>query len=255
MESKRLSVVIIAKDEEENIGNCLESVKWAEEIVVVVDDRTTDKTAQIAKKYTPKVYINKFRNFGQQCQYALEKATGDWILKLDADERITPELKKEILKKIKSQKLNGYHAYFRPVFLGREFTKSNVRIQGTIRLIRRGKGKFAPVGIHEKIEVEGKIGVLDKEILHYSQRTIAQTLEKFNYFSSLEAEELFRAGGRTNLLFMILAPLHIFLRRFFLEKNYREGMYGFIYSLVYAHYYLAKHLKIWELTRGKENED
>ena len=252
MKSIRLSVVIIAKDEEEMIGDCLESVKWTEEIVVVVDERTRDKTAEIAKRYTSKVFVNKFDNFGQQCQFALKKTTGDWVLKIDADERVTPRLQEEISEKLHSNEFDAYHAYFRLVFLGKEFRKSNVRVEGTIRLFRREKGKFKSAEIHEKLTVKGKVGILENEILHLSCRTIHQTLAKFNYFSSLEAEELYRHGGRTNFFSILLAPAHIFWRRFFLEKNYRNGMYGFAYVLLCAHYYLAKHLKIWGIMQREK---
>ena len=255
MAIKKLSALIIAKDEEENIKDCLESVKWADEMVVVIDDRTQDKTAQIARKHTNKVFTHKFKNFGQQCQFALDKVSGDWVLKLDVDERVTPELKREILEKIQSPKFDAYHAYFRPVFLGKEFRKSNVRIQGTIRLFRREKGTFLPVGIHEKLTLTGgKVGVLDNEILHLSHRTISQTMEKFNRFSTLEAEALYKAGGRTNNLYMGVAPLRIFLKWFFRERYFLEGIYGFVYAFLYAYYYLLKHLKIWELTEAEKKK-
>lgn len=255
MRKPKLSVITIAKDAEEILQDCFRSVKWADEIVIVVDDRTMDNTEAIAKKFTRKVYLKKFKNFGDQCQFALSKATGDWVLKLDTDERITPELKKEILKKIQSTQFSGYHAFFQPVFWGKEFRRSNVRIQGTVRLFRRTKTKFLPLAIHEMVEVKGKVGTLRNEIVHHCFRTISQTLDKFNNFSNLEAKQLYQAGGRTNILFMTLAPIHIFIRRFFLEKNYRNGIHGFIYSLLFAQYYLIKHLKIWELMLKKEDED
>lgn len=249
---EKLSVIVIARDEEEMIGECLDSVKWAGEIIVVVDDRTTDKTTEVARNYTKKVFVRRFKSFGEQKQFVLNKASGDWVLSLDADERVTPQLKKEILTKIKAKDFAAYHAYFRPVFLGKEFMHSNVRIQGTPRLFRRSKGKFISPAIHERLAVDGKIGVLENEILHYSFRTINQTLKKFNYFTSLEAEELYQAGGRTNFLLMILAPGWIFFRTFFLERNFRNGMHGFVYSLLYAYYNLTKHIKIWELTQAEK---
>lgn len=247
MKKERLSVIIIAKDEEENIKDCLESVKWADEIVVVVDDRTTDRTAEIVKKYTDKVFRHRFEGFGKQYQFALEKTTGEWVLKIDADERVTPELKREILKKIKTDKYDGYHAYFQVVFLEEPFRPIAKKFQGTIRLALRRKAKFTLVPIHERMIVGGKIGVLENRILHHSHKTITQALDKFNYYSTLEAEELFDKGGRTNLLKMILAPLNIFFKEFFLLGNYRNGMHGLVYALLYADFYLMKHLKIWEL--------
>lgn len=254
MPGRKLSVVIITKNEEENIGGCLESIKWADEIILV-DDYSLDKTVEIARNYTQKIYLHPLETLGRQKQYALGKATRDWILSLDADERITVPLRKEILKKIQFDQFAAYHTYFRPVFLGKEFKRANVRVQGTVRLFRRGKGKFANFPIHERIIIKGKIGVLENEILHQSHRTISQTLEKFNRFSTLEAELLFRAGGRTNLFYTVAAPLNIFLRHFLLEWYFLEGIYGFIYSLLYAYYYFIKHLKIWELALHKKYGD
>lgn len=246
-----LSVIIIAKDEQENIKDCLESVKWADEIVVVVDDRTKDKTAEIARKYTPKIYFKKFEGFGLQCQYALQQVQGDWVLKLDADERMTPELKKEILEKIKSKEFAGYHAFFQVWFLGKELRPPKKGVQGTIRLFRRGKAHFLPVKIHERVEVEGKVGILENKILHYSHRSISQAMEKFNLYSDYEAEELFEAGGRTNLFFIFLVPFYYFLKQLFSWGAWRYGRYGIIMGIMAGIHHLLKHLKIWELQQKK----
>jgi glycosyltransferase involved in cell wall biosynthesis len=244
-----LSVILIARDAEDIIDESLKSVKWADEIIVVIDDRTIDKTAAIAKKYTSKVYLKKFKGFGAQCQYALSKATSKWVLKLDTDERISFKLKNEIIRKISSNRFAGYHAYFQPVFLGKKL-KSNSKTQGTVRLFLRNKSKFEALPVHERVIVDGEIGLLKNEILHDTNRTIFQTLEKYNQFSSLEAEQLYRVGGRTSLFYILAAPVVAFFRVFVRWQNYRNGMHGFIYSLLYFHYYLIKHLKLWELGKG-----
>ena len=252
MKVQKLSVIIIAKDEEENIKDCLESVKWAEEIVVVVDDRTTDKTAEIAKKYTDKVFRHRFEGFGKQCQYALRQAQGDWVLKLDADERITPELKKEILEKIELKEFVGFHTFFHTWFLGKELILPKKGVQGTVRLFKREKAHFLPVKVHERVEVEGKVGILENRILHYSHRTFFQTMGKFNLYTSYEAEELFKAGGRTNLFFIFLVPFYYFIKQLFSWGAWRQGRYGIIMGMMAGMYHLLKHLKIWELQQKNE---
>lgn len=247
-----LSVYMVVRDEEEVIEGALKSVSWADEIIIALDDRTVDGTVEIAKKYTNKIYPVKFITFSQMLRFGLGKTTSIWALWIDPDERITPALKKEILRKINSGKFNGYHAYFREVVFGKEFVHSNNRVQGAVRLVRKGKAKFTKKLIHDRLIVDGEVGTLNNEILHYSKRTIFQTMNKFNQFSSLEAQELYGYGTRTNLLTMFLAPLNTFIRTFFIDRNYQNGMHGFIYSVLMANYYMLKHFKIWELMQKEK---
>lgn len=244
-----ISIIVIAKNEEEVIEDCLKSVLWADEIIVVVDDKTTDNTTKIAKKYTKKIFRRKYDWAPNQKQFALDRAKHDWVFVLDADERITPKLRKEIIGNLKSKKYVAYHTYFQTVFLGKIFDASTTRFQGTQRLFCKDRCKFLLNTAHEKMIVDGFIGQLNDEVLHLTSRSISQTIEKNNFWTSKEANELYNAGVRTNLLKIILAPSNIFLRIYFLEKKYRNGIYGFIYSILQAQYYFLKHLKIWE----KEN--
>lgn len=246
MKRKKLSVIIIARDEEGNIKDCLESVKWADEIVVVVDDRTTDKTAQIAKKYTDKVYLKKFEGFGRQCQFALQKATGGWVLKIDADERTTPELKREILEVIQTKRFSGYHVFFQEVYLGKLVPFRP--IEGTERLVKKGWGYFTDAPIHERLIVKGKIGTLSNPLVHYSGRSLAQIITKFNRYTTLEAEILVGAGTKFSLWRLFLSPVYNFAKLLFLYKTYQWGFRGLIYSALRGClYHFLKHLKIWEL--------
>lgn len=246
-----LSVIALARNEEEMIGGYLESVcRLTDEIILVVDDRTTDRTVEIAKKYTDKIFLHRFESFGKQLQFALKKAKREWVLWLDPDERITPRLEKEILRAIKESKFNGYHAFFQISFLGKNMRSFAKRFQGTTRLFKRDKAKLLPSPIHPRIIIEGEIGQLKNRILHYTHRTISQTLEKFNQYSTFEAQMLYKGGGKTNALFMILVPLRIFFRDYLLLKGYRNGLHGFIYAWLIAFYYLIKHIKLWELVHS-----
>ncbi|MBI2595319.1 glycosyltransferase family 2 protein [Candidatus Daviesbacteria bacterium] len=242
-----ISIVVIAKNEEEIIEGCLQSVSWADEIIVVIDDKTTDNTAKIAKKYTDKVFKRKYDRAPNQKQFALDRAKNEWVFVLDADERVTPKLRKEIIRNLKSKKYVAYHTYFQTVFLGKVFDASTIRFQGTQRLFKRSKCRFIPNTAHEKMAIDGQIGVLKNEVLHFTSRSISQTIAKNNFYTSLEANELNKAGIRTNLLVVFLAPLNIFLRIYFGEKKYRNGVYGFVYTLLQANYCFIKHLKMWEL--------
>lgn len=242
----KISAVVITKNEETNINNCLQIIKWADEIVLV-DDFSSDNTVKIAQKYTKKIFQRKFDWPPNQKQFGVNQAKNDWIFVVDADERISPKLKKEIIEKIKSDNYVAYHCYFRNVFLGKILKGSNAKIEGTQRLFRKSKAKFLLNTSHEKLIINGQVGILENEILHLTINSISQSLEKINSRSSREALELYSYGGRTSLSKMFLATIRIFIKRFLIEKNYRDGIHGFIFSLLLANFYLYKHIKIWEL--------
>lgn len=246
----KLSVVIVAKDEDSIIRDCLESIKWADEIVVVIDDRTKDNTARIVRKYTKKIFFQKFETFAKIKQFALEKATGEWVLALDADEQIIQSLKKEILKKIQSSSFDGYEAHYSLVFLGKPLRQEE-RTSQAIRLFRREKGRYLDVPIHERVIVKGTIGVLENPIQHHSHQSITKTLTKFNEYTSLEAKQLYEDGIRTNLLKIFFAPVNVFIFDYLIQRKINDGSYGLVRSLLYSIYCLMEHLKLWELQQRK----
>ncbi len=241
----KISVAIITKNEEKNIKDCLDSVNWADEIVIV-DDASQDKTLEIAKAYPQvKIILHRFESFSKQRQYAIGLAEREWILMLDADERVTEGLKKEILEKINNPGFyNGFNIYFQEVFLGKILKPKNKG--GHPRLFKKGKGTIEDVPIHEHIMVKEPIGQLENHILHYSYQSIRQVISKFNKYTDLEAQFLFEKGTRTNLLMIIIVPVVTFFRHWIGQKNVGNGIYGVILSLLFAYYFFMKHLKIWE---------
>lgn len=246
MKKIRLSVIVVARDEEQMIRNCLDSVKWADEIVVVIDDRTKDQTAQIARKYTKKVFFHKFETFSKIKQYALEEATRDWILVLDADEQVTSLLKEEILEKIHSSSFDGFEVYYSLVFLGK-LLRQKEKTERAVRLFRRGKGHYTGAAIHERILVKGKVGTLGNPILHHSHQSIYKTIVKFNEYTSLGARQLFETGIRTSLFKIFLSPVYVFIFDYIVKRKVHDGSYGLVRSILYAIYSLLEHLKLWEL--------
>lgn len=246
-----LSVVVIAKDEEQIIKDCLDSVKWADEIVVVIDDRTKDQTAQIARNYTKKVFFHKFETFSKIKQYALGEVTGDWILVLDADEQVTSLLKKEILKKIQNSSFDGFEVYYSLVFLGK-LLRQEERTEGAVRLFKRGRGNYTGAAIHERILVKGKVGTLENPILHHSHQSIYKTIVKFNEYTNLEAKQLFETGIRTNLFKIFLSPVYVFVFDYLIQRKVHDGSYGLVRSILYSIYSLLEHLKLWELQQQKK---
>ena len=250
-----ISAIIVVKNEEDTIEDCLRSIRQLVNEIIIVDDESTDKTVDIARKYTSKIFRHHLESLGLQLKYALTKTTNNWVIWLDADERITPELEREIREKLKHPKYNGYHVFFHVLFLGKDIQPQGKETQGCIRLFNKKKSILLTPPIHPRLEIEGEAGVLKARILHLSYRTISQTLEKFNKYSSWEAEELFAGGGRTNLEYLLFAPLNAFFHQYILWGSYRYGFYGLMVSTCRAIYYLMKHLKLWELNLKNEDQD
>lgn len=252
----RLSVVTITKNEAGNIRRCMESVKWADEIVVV-DDSSQDDTVRIAREYTGKVYDKKMEGFGEQKQFAVEKATGEWILVLDADEELPPALQEEIKSLLASaQAFDGYRIWRKTFYLGKWIRHCGWYVP-ILRLFKRGKGRFDLRYVHEDIILEGRLGELKNPMHHYSYTDIAQHVRKLDKFTSYDAKEFFRQGVRIrpgNMLwyFGIKPPL-IFIRKFIFMGGFLDGFEGLVISAFTALAVFLNYAKVWELqNQGEE---
>lgn len=240
----RLSVIIITLNEESNIKDCLESVRFADEIVVV-DGGSTDRTVEIARSYTDKVFTPGWLGFSEAKQYALERATGDWILWVDADERITKELRDEILKKIAED--SKYAAFAIPrksYFLGRWIKHSGWYPGYVVRLFKKEKASFDDLLVHEGVRVLGKIGRLRSPIEHNTYPTITKYFQKFNIYTSLAAKELRKRGVRVGLFDIFFRPIATFFKMYFQKLGFLDGLEGFILALFSAFYVLVKYAKL-----------
>ena len=237
-----LSVILITYNEEKNIAACLESVRWADEIVLV-DSGSEDQTAAIAQRFGVKVFQKNFAGYGSQKQYALEQATGDWVLSLDADERITPELQAEILEKIaQSDKVVGYEITRKNFIFGKWLKHAGLFPDYHLRLFRRHAGRFTPSLIHEGIEVEGKVQRCQNPILHFTYPTIASYIKRMNRYTEIIA----RQGCSFRFSHLFFSPLSKFFRLYLVRRGFRDGLRGFIYCILAAFYNFAKDAKIWE---------
>lgn len=244
----KLSVVISSYNEEKKIEECLDSVKWADEIIVI-ENSSTDNTAKIARKYTKKVFersndpmLNVNKNFG------FSKANNEWILSLDADERVAPELKKEIESVLNKKSIfNGYWIPRKNIIFGKWIQYTGWYPDHQLRLFKKGKGKFPEVHVHEMIELEGEKGYLKENIIHYNYDTIAQFLQKlFVIYAPNEAHVLLKNGYDFAFRDIIRFPLKEFLSRFFAREGYKDGFHGLVLSLLMAFYHLVVFLTIWE---------
>jgi len=248
----RLSVIIISYNEEENIKECLESVKWSDEIVVV-DSFSSDRTVEIAREFTPKVFQNKWTNFSRQKNFALGKASNEWVLNIDADERATPELRKEVLTILNSEfsLLDGYYIPRRNHYLGKWIRHCGWYPDYKLRLFRKHKGMFNERTVHESVVVEGKKGYLKSCLNHYSYKNLSDHLSRIDKFSSLAAEEMFGGGKRAGPFDLLFRPLTRFIKMYLIKKGYLDGVYGLIVSIMGSFYVFTKYLKLWELWRGR----
>jgi glycosyltransferase involved in cell wall biosynthesis len=241
-----VSVAIITKNEEDNIGDCLESVKWADEIIVV-DSGSDDGTADICERYGVRLYTEPWKGFSAQKNSAIEKATNDWILSLDADERVTPELRKEITALCENETAkNGYFIARKNFFLGRWIRHCGWYPNYTLRLIKRGKGSFGEREVHESLSVRGDTGYLNHPMEHYTYKTISDYLKRLDRYSTLAARELQKEKKRYGIHHIVFRPLYTFLHMYFIRLGFLDGYFGFMLSILYSFYTFSKYIKLRE---------
>lgn len=246
----KISVIIITKNEAENIFECLNSVKWANEIIVI-DSGSSDNTVSIAKEFTDKVFFNVWKGFADQKSFAMHQAKNDWVLSLDADERVTEKLRDEIL----SSDLNnfdGYRIKRDNYFLGKLIRGCGWGNDYQLRLFRKSKTKLTDRLVHEGFDVDGKIGQLKNSMLHFSYRNFSDAFTKINHYSTLEAIEK-QNRKKVNSFTIIFTPIVAFLQHFFLRKGFIDGIYGLLVSIMHAITKLQVQLKIWELKKKKQS--
>lgn len=245
-----LSVFIITHNEENNIKACLESIKWADEIVVV-DNDSNDNTIKICKEYTDRVFQEEWKGYSRQKQSALDKTTGDWVLSLDADERLTPELRLEIedILAYKERLKDGYLIPFKSYF-GKKWIKHGGWCPDyRLKLFRKGKGRFGDEKVHEAVKVEGSIGHLKSPIEHYTYTSISDFIKRMDLYTSLFAEDYYKKGKKAKWEQLVFRPHFTFFKMFFLQRGILDGYYGFLLAILYSYYTFLKYAKLREMGR------
>ncbi len=247
-----LSVIIITQDEADNIRACLESVAWADEIIVV-DSGSEDDTAAISREFTPHVHVHSdWPGFGVQKNRALGYASKDWVLSLDADERITPELRREIEAVLGAT--NAAAAYRIPrlsSYCGRFMRHSGWYPDLLPRLFRRGKARFSEDLVHERLIVEGDMGELHGMLLHYAFDNLEEVLHKVNQYSTAGAQAMHRRGRQATLAGAVLRGLWSFVRTYFLRAGFLDGREGFMLAVSNAEGTYYRYLKLMLLNQKK----
>lgn len=239
-----LSVVIITKNEAHTIAACCESVQWADEIIVI-DSHSSDGTADIARTYTPHVFIEDWHGFGTTKNSGIAKAQHEWILSIDADERVTRALHDEIIACMHSPEHDGYYIPRLLYFCGYPVRHGGCYPDFQLRLFKKDKGCFNNVPVHEKVEVQGTVGHLRSQLLHFSYTSMTQYWERFNRYTSLDAEKKQQHGKRFHATSVLILPWEIF-KRLWLKGGILDGIPGVFYHIFSAVSSLVKYAKLWE---------
>lgn len=251
---KKLSVIIITYNEEGNIRDCLESAKWADELIIV-DSNSRDKTTEIAKTYTDKIIITEDNSFSANRNIAIDKAEGEWIIWLDADERFTEDLKKEILDVLSSPPVK-YAAYIinrKSFFINKFINHCGWYPDYGLRLFRKSTGiRFNDTRVHEKAVFDGKSGKINAELLHYTDLTFEHYIEKLNSYTTKSALDLYERGKKGSVFDLIFRPVFTFIKMYFLKLGLLDGYTGLVLCTLSGIHVFVKYSKLYLLTKNQK---
>ena len=233
--ANKLSIVIITKNEEKFIFDALKSAVFADE-VVILDSGSEDQTCNIAKKIGARVEQQSWLGFGAQKNKAVELADNDWVFVLDADERITPELRDEIISTLKNPQFDGYRIARLNNFFGKYIKTCGLYPDYSIRLFNRNKGKFNDVAVHESVQMSGSVSTLNNHMIHLAYETIDEFRTKQKKYADLSTK-------KKNMLKALISPLWTFFKLYFLKLGFLDGWQGFIIAKLYAQYTFWKYTK------------
>jgi len=259
---QRLAVVVITKNEERQIARCLESTRWADELIIV-DDESGDRTAEIARGYGARVITHRSDgNFDRQRNLGIGAATAEWVLQMDADEVIPAALRQEIDRVLASgagsaESPVAYRIRRRNCFLGRFMRYGGWSTEG-VKLFRRNRARYVGRSVHETLQVDGATGALTVEIEHYPFTSLEQVVGRTNQYTTVEArllaEEQPRLPCRTIAYQMTWRPVKLFWKSYVRKAGWRDGMHGLVFALWGAWSHMLRWAKYWEITRATSYE-
>jgi glycosyltransferase involved in cell wall biosynthesis len=250
----KVSVIAITHNEASNIAAALDSVRWADELIVV-DSESTDDTTAIARQYTDRVVVRRWEGYSSQKNFAASLANHDWILSLDADERVTPALAQEIRETLAASPAHAAYTVPRVSWhLGRWIRSTDWYPDYQLRLYRRSAGRWTGEHVHEMVSVQGTVGRLQSELQHFPYRDIADHLETIGRYTTYAARQMQEDGRRSGLAQLAFQPPLAFLRNYIARRGFRDGSAGFVVSVLNAYYVFLKFAKLWELQRASSSE-
>ena len=242
-----ISCVTIVYNEEHNIRECLETATWMDEIIVV-DSFSTDETKEIAQLYTKNIYQRSWNGFGRQKNFAIEKVTSAWVFILDADERISSELREEIeilLSSANSASSIAYAVPRRNMLYGQWVRWGGAYPDYQIRLFRTGTAKYNQVEIHENLLISGSVGTLQSHLTHFTENRISDHFKKIGYYTSLAAKEKQKVRATVYWYHLVVNPFVVFLKTYLFKKGFKDGIRGVIFAVHAGMYTFLKYAKLW----------
>ena len=245
-----ISVVLATFNEEKNLEECLKSVKELADEICVVDGTSTDRTVEISKRFGARIIVRENpQMFHINKQKAIDMANKDWILQLDADERVTPELEKEIREAIEDKNYNGYWIPRKNWFLGRFLMKGGQYPDYTLRLYRKGKGHLPQKDVHEQAVVEGKVGYLKNPLVHIADPEFKRYLMRWNRYTDIMASDIIKEGKQKDPIFalknLFILPSWWFVLTYFRHKGFMDFWQGFLFSFFSSIRFPASYKKSW----------
>lgn len=244
-----ISVIIIAKNEEENLKISLPKLNWCDDIILI-DDNSIDKTKDVAESFNAKVFQRTFDGFGTQKQYAVAQTKHKWVLNIDADEVLSDELINEIKTLGFKDEKTAYEIPIRHVFLGKIFHYGKESKYYHLRLFNKLNSNFDDAKVHEKVIHKGNVVKLNHVILHFSYKNLKHYFEKFNLYSSIGAQKLFEKGKSRSVILTLFSFPFYFIKHYFIYLNCLNGKEGLIWSWLNACYHVVKYLKLKELNKN-----
>ena len=252
----KISVALATYNEERNIVACLESVAGLADEIVVVDGSSHDRTVELAKRFTDKIIIKDNPPiFHLNKNVAIDSCTGEWILLLDADERFSPQLTKELVTVASSQSQHdGYFIKRKNLFMGQWMKKGGLYPDPVIRFFRRGKGRLPAQSVHEQVKVDGSVGWLENDLLHLADPTFFRYLTRSNRYTTLSAQELMKQDPGISVwvilkYLLVLAPMR-FLTLYVRHRGFEDGFPGFVWALYSSLHIFTSYVKYWEAKHG-----
>jgi len=251
-----VSVYILTYNNRRTIEACLQSLDWAEELIVV-DSFSTDGTYEVCRRYTPKACQRQWPGHREQYQFAADLTTREWIMFVDADEVVPPELVEEIRKELEggTDGTDAFFVYRQTYYLGRWIRYGGWYPDGEIRLYRKGKGRWEG-GLHAKIAVEGKVKTLTNQYRHFTYQNISDQIQTIDKYSRIAAEDMAREGERFSFFKLLFHPPFRFFKEYLLKSGFRDGLPGLVIVVSTMFYVFIKYAKLWEMTELKgEQQD
>lgn len=245
MARPRVSALVLARDEADNLADCLASLAWADETIVVVDAASRDATESIARASADRVLVRRFDDFASQRNAALDLATGDWVFAVDADERASTELAEEVRRAVGNPSTPhvGFRVPIRSEVLGRPFRFSGTQHDRPLRLFRRGAGRWVDE-VHETVELKGNSGDLREALHHRTLSDMSTLLRKLDHYTTLEARKLHRQGRAPRAADLTLRPAWTFLKLYLGKGGHRDGLEGFVFCAMSA---VSLGVRFWKL--------